>query len=318
MKAVYINEYGGLDNLTYGDLPDPLPGKGEVKIQVAAVSVNPVDWKVREGRLKFLSGRRFPIIMGTELSGTVVELGENVSRFSVGDRVYAGLSHKGGAYAEYVAVPEKKIVRIPDELAFNEASTLAVAGVTALQAFTLHYRVKPGDTVLVNGASGGVGTYAVQIAKILGATVTAVCSERNAELVKELGADEIIDYNKMDFREREAAYDVILDAAANAFFPSARSCLKKGGMLIKLNLSLRSLFLGFWTKWFSPQQIKMILVKNRPQDLQWLIDHICSGRINVIIDKVYPLEHAREAQAYSMSGRARGKIIISVMKDMPV
>lgn len=310
MKAVYINSYGSVDKLQYGDLPDPVPGKGEILIRVAATSVNPVDWKVREGRLKFITGNRFPMTMGTEVTGIVAGLGEGVKGFDVGDRVFAGLSHKGGGYAELVAVSQSKVTKIPNELSFDEASTLAVAGVTPLQAFTIHYRVKPGDEVLVNGASGGVGTYAVQIAKILGARVTAVCSERNTTLVKGLGADEVIDYNEEDFRKRREAFDVVLDAAANAFFPEARGCLKKGGMLIKLNMSVKSMLLGFWSSLFSSKKLKMILLKNRPDDVQWLISKIVEGRVKVLIEKTYPLEKARKAHEYSESGRVRGKLVL--------
>ncbi len=312
MKAVYFNEYGDREQMIFGDLPVPEPGPGEVLIRVAAASVNPVDWKVREGRLKMFSGRKFPLIPGSELSGTVVSAGSKVKDFKQGDRVFAGLSHKGGAYAEYVAANPSKIITIPDELPFIEGSTLAVAGMTAMQAFTMHYRVKPGDEVLVNGASGGVGTYAVQIAKILGARVTAVCSEKNTALVQDLGADEVIDYNREDFRKRKESFDVILDAAANAFFPESRHCLKKGGMLIKLNLSVNLIIKAIFLRLFSSHQLKVILVKNRKKDLRWLITHIVSGQIRVVVDRVYPLSDAREAHAYSESGRARGKLVLEI------
>ncbi len=312
MKAVYINAYGGPEELVYGELPDPVPGVREVLVKVVAASVNPVDWKVREGRLKFLSGKNFPMVMGTEVSGTVVAMGDKVEGFTPGDRVYAGLSHRGGGYAELVAVDYRKVVRIPDELPFIEASTLAIAGVTPMQAFTLHYPVKPGDEVLVNGGSGGVGTYAVQIAKVLGARVTAVCSTRNAMLVKRLGADEVIDYEREDFRKREAAFDVVLDAASNAFFPETKRCLKNGGMLIKLNLSAGSLLLSLWSRFFSPKKLKMILVKNRSEDVRWLIDQITSGKVQVVMDMTYPLEDARLAHEYSQTGRVRGKVVLEV------
>jgi NADPH:quinone reductase-like Zn-dependent oxidoreductase len=312
MKAVYINEYGGPEKLQFNELPDPVPRKGEILIKIAATSVNPVDWKVREGRLKFLSGKKFPIIMGTEVTGEIAGMGEGVSDFRLGDRVFSGLSHKGGACAEFVAVNQRKVSMIPDELTFEDASTLAIAGITPMQAFTIHYKVKPGDEVLVNGASGGVGTYAIQIAKVLGARVTAVCSDRNLDLVKRLGADEVIDYNKEDFRDRKNAFNVIIDAAANAFFPEAKACLKKGGMLIKLNLSVKSILLGLWSRLFSSRKLKMILVKNRPEDLEWLISQIISGKIKVIIDKVYSLQETGEAQKYSQSGRVRGKLVIRI------
>lgn len=310
MKAVFINEYGGPEKLHYGEVDDPVTGKDEVLVRIRAASVNPVDWKVREGRLKFLSGKNFPIIMGTELAGEIASVGSAVKDLKKGDRVFAGLSHRGGAYAEYVAVSRKKVVLIPDALSFEEASTLAVAGMTPLQAFNFHYRVKPGDEVLVNGASGGVGMYAVQIAKIMGARVTAVCSDKNRDFVAGLGADEIIDYNKEDFRTRIAAFDVILDAAANAFFPEARACLKKGGMLIKLNLSVKSILLQYWTRIFASRKLKMILVKNRPGDLKWLMEKIVAGELRVEIEKVFPLEQARAAQERSQSGRTRGKLVI--------
>src|SRR6056297_1727364 len=237
MRAVYIHRYGGSEELVCGKLDNPEPGKNEVLIRVAAAAVNPVDWKIREGRLKIVTGKKFPKIMGVELSGTVVATGEEVDGLAAGDRVFAGLSHQGGAYAELVAVDRGKVSRIPDELPFIEASTLAVAGVTGLQAFRLHYNLRPGDEVLINGGSGGLGTYAIQIAKVLGARVTAVCSERNIELVKRLGADEVIDYQQEDFRSRKNTFNIIIDAASNVSFSDAKQCLKRGGVLIKLNLS---------------------------------------------------------------------------------
>ncbi len=315
MRAAYINGYGGPEEIKYGKLENPRPGKREVLIRVAAASVNPVDWKIREGRLKLFSGKKFPMVLGTEVSGMVEETGSGVTKFTRGDRVFAGLSHKGGGYAELVVADHEKVIRIPDALPFVAASTMAVAGLTPMQSFTLHYKVKPGDEVLVNGGSGGVGTYAIQIAKILGARVTAVCSARNAGLVKQLGADEVIDYNKEDFRDRRAAFDVVLDAAANAYFPETKACLKRGGMLIKLNLSIASYLKGKGSALFSSKKYKMILVKNRPEDLQWVIDHIVSGKIKVVIDRTYLLEEARKAHEYSQSGRARGKLVLKTGAD---
>ncbi len=312
MKAIIFKEYGGSEKLEYVDIPNPQPGSGEVLIKVRVASVNPVDWKIREGRLKFMTGKKFPLFAGSELSGVISELGPGVSKFKIGDRVFAGLTRKGGAYAEYVVAKIEKTISIPDEMSFDVASTLAIAGVTPLQAFTHHFKVKKGHDILINGGSGGVGTYAIQIAKVLGAKVTAVCSDRNKELVLSLGADEVIDYNKEDFRERHNVFDLILDAASNAAYTDSKKSLKKGGMLIKLNISIKTIVLGFWTKYFSSRKVKMILLKNSREDLQWMIDHIVSGEIKVIIDKTFSLEKAGEAQAYSQTGRARGKIVITV------
>jgi 2-desacetyl-2-hydroxyethyl bacteriochlorophyllide A dehydrogenase len=310
MKAIGIQKYGGIEELRLLDLSEPVPGENEVLIGVRAASVNPVDWKIRQGRLKFLSGRRFPLIMGTEVAGVVEKTGTGVEEFQPGDRVFAGLSHRGGGYAEKVVARVDRMVKLPDELSFEEAATLAVAGVTAYQSFTLHYPVQQGDHVLVNNGSGGVGTYAVQIARILGAHVTAVCSGKNAKLVRSLGAHEVIDYTTEDFRTRKEAYHVILDAAANAFYPDSKRALKKGGMLIKLNFVLSSLFYTGWTRLFTSRRLKVILVKNRKEDIQWLMDRIVEGAIRVVIDRTFPLEAAREAHEYSESGRARGKIVL--------
>lgn len=311
MKAILFREYGGPEVLEYVDVPKPVPGEGEILIKVAAASVNPVDWKVREGRLKFMTGKKFPLFAGSELAGVVTAIGSRVFDFEPGDRVFAGLTRKGGAYAEYAVAKSVKTIKIPDSLRFEEASTLAIAGVTPLQAFTKHYRLKQGDHVLVNGASGGVGTYAVQIAKLLGAHVTAVCSSGNKELVLNLGADEVIDYKQEDFRDRHNAFDVILDAAANAFMDDSKQALKKGGMLIKLNISFKTIWLGIWTRLFASRKVKLILLKNDMNDFEWLIDQIACGDIRVVIDQVLPLKDARKAQEYSQTGRARGKIIIS-------
>ncbi len=312
MKAVYIDAYGGVEKLVYGDLPDPVPGKREVLIRVAAASVNPVDWKIREGRLNIVTGKSFPMIMGVELSGHVVSVGKDIRDLQPGDRVFAGLSHKGGACAELVAVDRRKVSRIPDELPLVEASTLAVAGVTALQAMTLHYRLKAGDEVLINGASGGLGTYAIQIAKVLGARVTAVCSERNTELVESLGADDVIDYNREDFRYRKNAFDLIIDAASNTSFSDTRLCLKRGGTLIKLNLSVGSILMGLWSRIFTGRKMKVILLKNHPEDVQWMVHRITEGKIRVVLDRTYPLKEAGKAHEYSQSRRARGKIVVIV------
>jgi NADPH:quinone reductase-like Zn-dependent oxidoreductase len=254
------------------------------------------------------------LIVGSELSGEIVALGSGINDLKVGQRVFAGLSHKGGACAQLASVNRNKVIPIPDELSYELGSTLAIAGVTPLQAFTIHYPVKPGDVVLVNGASGGVGMYAVQIAKLLGARVIAVCSAKNTEFVKSLGADEVIDYNQEDFRQRINSFDVVLDAAANAFFPEAKKCLKKGGMLIKLNMSIRSIVLQFWTRMLATRKLKMILLKNRQDDLQWLMNKIVNGEIKVEIETIYPLEKTREAHERSQSGRVRGKLVIRIQE----
>ncbi len=312
MNAIVINGYGGPEKLEWREFPDPHPSPDEILVRVKAASVNPVDWKIRQGRLKFITGRKFPLFLGTEVAGFVEEVGSEVKGFKPGDRVFAGMSYKGGGYAEKAVTRGDRAILIPPEIGFNEACTFAVAGITPLQAFRKHTGVKQGTRVLVNGASGGVGTYAVQIAKLLGATVTGVCSEKNMELVKGLGADEVIDYGKEDFRDREESWDIVLDAASNAVFKEVRSSLRKNGVLVKLNYSVRTILTGAWTRLFSDKKVKMIVLNNEPADLEWIRDHVASGAMRVVVDRTFPLEDAAEAHRYSETHRAVGKIVLVV------
>ncbi len=310
MKAIIFNRYGGPEVLEYTDVVTPRPGDQDLLVKVGAASVNPVDWKVRSGRLKFITGRKFPKYLGGEIAGTVESVGKDVKIFKPGMRVFAGLSYKGGGYAEYACMPAKNAVVLPDNVSFEEACTFAIAGITPLQALRDHARVTEGMHVLVNGASGGVGTYAVQIAKILGARVTGVCSGKNAELVASLGADEVIDYTMDDFTLNTNTYDVIIDAVGNKTFSLVKQSLRPKGYLIKLNHSFRTYFVQALTSLFSGKKVKLVLLKNNTGDVKWIRDQVAMGRLRVIIDRTFPLREARKAHEYSQSGRARGKIVL--------
>ncbi|HYW96029.1 MAG TPA: NAD(P)-dependent alcohol dehydrogenase [Bacteroidales bacterium] len=310
MKAVIFNHYGGPEVLEYTDVVTPRPKAGEIRVSVKAASVNPVDWKVRMGRLKFITGRKFPQYLGGEVAGIIESTGSDVKVLKPGMRVFAGLSYKGGGYAEYACMPAKNAVVLPDNIPFEEACTFAIAGITPLQAMRDHAGIEEGMHVLVNGASGGVGTYAVQIAKLLGARVTGVCSSRNADLVTSLGADEVIDYGLDDFTLNTQTYDAIIDAVGNKTFGQVKSALKKHGYLIKLNHSFRTYFAQAWTTLFSSKKTKLVLLKNTTHDVKWIRDQVALGKIKVIIDRTYPLSEARKAHEYSETGRARGKIVL--------
>lgn len=310
MKTILFNRYGGPEVLEYKDVPVPAPRDNEVLIKVGAASVNPVDWKIRQGKLKFITGSRFPLFPGIEVAGTIEITGSLVRNFKTGQRVFAGLGYRGGGYSEYVVVPEKNVILIPDNISFEVASSFAVAGMTPLQAFMHHAKLEEGMHVLINGASGGVGTYAVQIAKIMGLRVTAVCSEKNSEMVRSLGADEVRDYNKEDFTSKSNTYDAVLDAANNKSFSDCRKCLRKNGTFLKLNFSVGIFITQFFSGLVPGKKAKMILLKNNREDLEWIRDHIAIGKIKVITDRSFPLSRVREAHEYSETGRARGKIIL--------
>ena len=227
MKAVVFNTYGGNDVLEVQDVSWPAIKPDEVMIRVHAAGVNPVDWKVREGQAKILTGSRFPKVLGSECSGEIVEMGSLVKKFRAGDAVIANAGMRLGAYAEYVTVRERTVFLKPELVAFEDAATLPIAGLTALQAIRDKGRIAPGKQVLINGASGGVGTFAVQIAKILGAEVTAVCSAANAGLVKGLGADHVIDYCQQDFTKTTERYDCIFDAVSSRSFGECKRVIDR-------------------------------------------------------------------------------------------
>ncbi len=310
MKAVIINRYGGPEVLEYVDVVTPKPKKNEILIKIKAASVNPVDWKVRKGKLKFITGKKFPLYLGVEASGIVEAVGEEVTSFKPGQKVFAGKNHTGGAYADYFTVSEKNAVLLPDNFPFDEGATLAVTGVTSLQALRDHAGIEEGMKVLVNGASGGIGIYAVQIAKILGAHVTAVCSGKNKKLVKSIGADAVINYTKENFSKGSEKYDIILDAVGNKPFSKVANNLTKNGTLIKLNFSLSTYFDQYITTLFSNKNVKMVLLKNKAEDVKWIRDQIALKNIKVIIDCKFPMEEVRKAHNYSETGRAKGKIIL--------
>ncbi len=310
MKAVIINKFGGPEVLEYVDVVTPEPEPDEIQVRVKAISVNPVDWKVRQGRLKLVTGKKFPLYPGVEAAGIVEKTGTDVRQIKPGARVFAGKNHTGGTYAEYFCVKEKNAVVLPEEMSFEEGCTLAVTGVTSLQALRDHAGLEEGMEVLINGASGGVGTYAVQIAKVLGAKVTGVCSSTNKRLVKSLGADRVIDYTKENWNKKDFKYDIILDAVGNKKYKQVKKNLNKHGILIKLNLSLKTYFDQYITSLFSTKKVKMVLLKNVPDDVKWVRDQIALGNIRVIIDKKFKLEDARKAHIYSETERARGKIIL--------
>jgi NADPH:quinone reductase-like Zn-dependent oxidoreductase len=310
MKAIAFYQFGGPEVLQVIELPVPEIQANEVLINVKAASVNPVDWKTRRGNISFLTGKKFPFVPGTEVAGIISKIGSDVKDLKIGQRVYAGLSYKGGGYAEYVKVDAQKVFLIPDNTDFTTASTYGVAGVTALQGLVIHGRLEEGMHVLINGASGGVGSYAVQIAKILGAKVTAVCSEKNIDLVKSLGADEVIDYNKEDFTKNKGKYDIVFDAVGVKSFATAKNALKKKGIYVNPNPRLKLFFTQWVTSLFPGKKARGILLKMIRDDLKWVRDQIALNNIKVIIDKTYTINEAVKAHEYSESGRVRGKLLI--------
>ncbi len=258
MKAVYINHYGSADDLKIDDLSQPEINKNEVLVRIHASAVNPVDWKFRQGDLKFVTGFNFPMRLGKDLAGEVIETGSAVTNFKAGDRVWGQLGGtNGGAYAELVAAHHNSLGLIPENLNFKEAASIPLAGLTALQALRNKASVKKGDKVLINGASGGVGSLAVQIAVALGAEVTGVCSGKNAEFVKSLGAENTINYKEEDFTKNNKKYDIILDFVGNVSFGECKNVLNSNGTYVTANPKPLKLLPDFITSVFSGKNQKV-------------------------------------------------------------
>jgi len=322
MKAVRYYCYGSTDVLEYADVAKPSPAADEVLIKVHTAAVNPLDWHFLHGTpyfMRVMSGLGKPADsgLGVDLAGTVEAVGSNVTRFKLGDDVFGGGS---GAYAEYVIAREEgpRVLK-PANVSFEQAATVGVAGITALQALRDKGKLQPGQQVLINGASGGVGTFAVQIAKSMGAEVTGVCSTRNVEMVRSIGADHVIDYKKDDYTEGDERYDLIIDMVGNHSLSNNRKVLTPDGILVMVGGSTGNwlsalagpLKAMIYSK-FVGQQFVMILAKLNPEDLAIIGDMIAAGAVTPVIDRRYPLSEVASALEYSEKGHARGKIIIEV------
>ncbi len=322
MKAVVYCDYGSPDVLRYEDVEKPVPGDDEVLVRVRAAALNPLDWHSMRGTPYFARigmGLRKPkvIRLGVDFAGTVEAVGRNVTRFKPGDEVLGG---RTGALAEYVSVrADRAVVLKPANLTFEQAAAVPVAAITALQALRDRGRVQPGQRVLVNGASGGVGTFAVQIAKSLGADVTGVCSTRNVELVRSIGADRVIDYTREDFTKSGQAYDLIVDNVGNRSLSECRRALKPGGRYVMVGGSsgrwldpLPRVLGAFVLSRFVSQDMVMLLAQLNEKDLTVLRDLMQAGKVTPVIDRRYRLTEVPAAMRYLETGHARGKVVITL------
>jgi len=313
MRAVVFHKYGGNEVVEVEDMPVPSCRPEDVLIKVRAASVNPVDWKMRSGMLRIVTGVAFPKILGRECAGEVIVIGNKVAKFKTGDQVVILPAIKSmGAFAEYAYAPEKTTFLKSQTISFEEAACLPIAGLTAFQALRDKGRIMPGQKVLINGASGGVGHFAVQIAKILGANVTGVCSRANRDFVKSLGADNVIDYTKEDFTKGRDRYDIIFDAVAKRSFGACKNVLAEYGRYISTLPSPAVLLNRYLAGFLTRKKATDIWVKPNAADMEWMMAQITAGRIKIAIDKIYALDQAKEALAFSETGKVRGKIVLKI------
>ncbi|KZL48392.1 zinc-binding alcohol dehydrogenase [Nodularia spumigena CENA596] len=315
MKAVVIRRYGSAEVLQYEEVAQPQIKPNQLLVKVHASSVNPIDWKIRQGMLSLLSGNNFPLILGFDLAGEVVAVGSQVTSFQPGDAVYGCANFPGGAYAEFAAVPENLIASKPSNLTYEEAATVPLAALTALQALRDQGNIKSGQRVLINGASGGVGMFAVQIAKALGTEVTGVCSTKNLEFVKSLGADRVIDYTQEDFTENSGQYDIIFDAVGKRSLSNCKRVLTPNGIYISTLPTPEVFIQSLLTAFFPGQKAKFVIERPNTQDLVYLKELIEAGKMRTVIDRSFPLAELAAAHNYSESERTVGKIAIVMLQE---
>lgn len=299
MKAVIYEKYGSPEVLQLTEIPRPVPKANEILVKIHATTVSAGDWRMRKADpflARLFNGLFRPRrvkILGFEIAGTVEELGQNVSSFKKGDPVFADCGFRFGGYAEYTCLPANELVAIkPDNISFEEAAAVPVGGLTALR-FLKQAGIKQDDRVLIYGASGSVGSFAIQVAKAMGAEVTAVCSTANLELVKKLGADQVVDYTKEDYSTAGTPYDIVFDAVGKSSASVAKKVLKKGGRFVTVRKS----------------------PKSNPGDLLFLKELLGSGKLIPVIDRRYTLEHIREAHAYVESFRKKGSVVVNIIPD---
>jgi NADPH:quinone reductase-like Zn-dependent oxidoreductase len=317
MKAIVRHNYGSPDVLEIADIEKPTAKDDEVLIKVHATAVTPFDWHILTGTpyiARLFAGLLKPKhkVLGINTAGQVEAVGVNVKRFQPGDQVF-GHSRNHGGFAEYVCAPEAELMLKPPGMSFEEAAAVPLGAVTALVCLCDLGQMKSGQKVLINGASGGVGTLAVQIAKSFGAEVTGVCSTRNLELVRSLGADQVIDYTQEDFAQKGVRYDLIIDAVAKRSFSDCKRALSPQGVYVTTEFSPTLVLQGAWVSKTGSKKLVPMPPKEPNRNIQNLYEELLeAGKLTPVIDRCYPLSEVPEAFRYYAKGHAQGRVVITI------
>ncbi|KLA30549.1 NADP-dependent oxidoreductase [Bacillus cereus] len=331
MKAMIIDKYGKVP-MRMAEVPTPGINEYEVLAEIHAASINPIDFKIRDGKVKMLLKYEMPLILGNDFSGVIVKVGSKVTHFKVGDEIYARpRKNKIGTFAEYIAIHEDDIALKPKNLSFEEAASIPLVGLTSYQALHDIMHLQKGQKILIHAGSGGVGTFAIQLAKIMGATVTTTASEAGANLVKSLGADEVINYKTEKFEDILKDYDAVFDTIGGTTLEKSFNIIKSGGNIVSVSGMPNARFgkefgSGFFkTLLFSlasrkltaleknhNAQYSFLFMKPSGDQLRTIAKYIEAGEIKPVIDRVFPFEDAQKAMEYSEAGRAKGKIIVKI------
>ncbi len=315
MKAIVYTRYGPPDVLELKEVEKPAPKDNEALIKVHASTVTSIDLRFRQGKniiARMMSGLIKPKsnILGSELAGEVESVGRDVKLFKQGDQVYA--AGQMGGHAEYVCMPEEKVAMKPTNMTYEEAAAVPFAAPVSLQFLRNKGGIQSGHKVLINGASGGLGTFAVQLAKYFGADVTGVCSTTNLEMVQSLGADRVIDYTKQDFTKTGQTYDIIFDAVGKSSFSKCKSSLSQNGIYLSTVATIPLLLQMLWTSMIGSKKAIFMMAPYRVEDLIFLKELIEAGKVESVIDRRYPLSETAEAHMYVEKGHAKGKVVITL------
>jgi NADPH:quinone reductase-like Zn-dependent oxidoreductase len=332
MKAFFVERYGGNDQLRFGNMPEPELRDRDVLVRVHAAGVNPLDSKIRNGEFKLILPYRLPLILGNDVAGVVVGVGPKVQAFKLGDEVYARpRQDRIGAFAELIAMDEADVAKKPKNLTMEEAASIPLVALTAWQALVERAQLKRGQKVLIHAGSGGLGTFAIQLAKHVGATVATTTSTANVELAKSLGADIVVDYKNDDFENVLSGYDVVLNSLGKDTLEKSLSVLKPGGKLVSVSGPPDAEFAkANGSSWFLQQVMRFLsfgirkkanrhrltysflFMQANGQQLSKITALIEAGVIRPVIDRVFPFDAAKEALAYVEAGRSKGKVVVKV------
>jgi alcohol dehydrogenase len=333
MIAAFIDGYGQHRALRIGDFPVPRPGSSDILVKIHAASVNPIDFKLRDGKLRLLRPGRFPLILGHDCAGEVVQIGERVTQFKVGDRIFSRPRNgRIGTFAEFIAIDEREAALMPPNLNYQEAASLLLVALTSWQALVDVAHLKPRQKVLIHAGSGGVGTFAIQLAKHIGAEVWTTTSAKNAEFVIGLGADHVIDYQNEKFEERVNNLDVVLDTLGGESLDKSFGITRANGWVVSISGApdyqtakdmdldmLRSLLLGIVGLGVNTRARKagvnyrFMFMKPRGDELAQIASLVANGAIKPVVDRIFPFSECQSAIKYSESGRVRGKIVVRLI-----
>ncbi len=331
MRAMTIHQYGGPEVFRLEDVTKPTPGPRDILVRVCAAAVNPVDWKVRSGGQRNIIRLQFPWILGLDVSGVVEAVGAEVTRFRVGDEVWSSPTHRRpGSYAEFMCIAEDEAAKKPKNLSHDEAASIPLVGLTAYQCVVEKGRLARGQTLLVHAGSGGVGAFAIQLGKHLGAHVVTTCSGKNADFVRELGAERVVDYTKESFADVLENVDVILDSMGEAAFDGNLKVIRKGGRISNITVDVPaqvarygaffSLFTLAWTMiWMhlwpllkKGVHLRHVIKRCDGRQLEIIASLVEAGVVRPVVERVFPLEQVAEAHRVSETHRARGKLVLHV------